>query len=473
MLKLKKIILDLSATDFVNLEQHLHDSKSGQSLQLLRHYRSNNKQDTELMKELAINSNSFYVLKSRLYDKIQSLISGNLQSNKDDVLRLLHHISDFCYSNPRETSIAFLEKLEQELSQFHMHNELLVVYNALKKMHAFNQKYYHYSQLYNKQIAYSLSIEKSEEILCNFNRLLAQYNFDRLERTRDALLFVRKEIADHYELNPSRQIEIIKNLIDAQLILFCETELKDKIHTENLLHSTQLLFNQLPEQSPFRLYEASLHFLLFEFYFRNNLSLQAADYFTRVNSSLSILLLQTHVAPNALFLHSRLHYLQKTKAGNNWCQEVDGLVLYDPKDMHSEVLINYHTALQLYFNHRTKDAISMVNSILNTNSFKDYFHIQIELKLCLAYFYLSSKEFDMADHIIKNLARKIKNEKLLRYQNVLDLIKLFSSLIKEGSTRIQPKHADLLTLFIARNKNENKVLECLSYELKSKLNATN
>ena len=221
MIKLKKIISQLDEKVYENLENQFSKTKADNFLYLSQSYRKGNVDDEEIIKHLDLSSNSFYVLKSRLYTKVKKHLSDDINVSKQDVLANFQHIHDVCYNQPREIAQAFLEKLETDLLCFDMHSELLVVYSALKKVNLQSENYFHYSQLYNKHVAFWLSLEKSEAILGNFNQILAEYEFSKSKVTFDKLLFLRLEILNHLTLNPSRQIEIIKNIIDIELFIFC------------------------------------------------------------------------------------------------------------------------------------------------------------------------------------------------------------------------------------------------------------
>ena len=262
MIKLKETIGHLDSTVFKTLEDALIKNKADNFLYLLQSYRNGIK-DAAIIASLGLNSNSFYVLKSRLYAKIKDHISGNTYSSKEELLMKLQTIPIVCYKESREVSSAFLQKLEKDLLKYDMHNELLLVYSALKKNHLYSEKYFYYSQLYNKHIAFSLSLEKSEEILGNFNKILGQYNFSRLPHLLETLIFIKKEIADHYSLNQSRQIEIIKNFIEIQLGIFCDIGIDEENDIGELLNHTQNMINELPDSSSHKSWMPALDYLLF------------------------------------------------------------------------------------------------------------------------------------------------------------------------------------------------------------------
>ncbi len=467
MIKLRKIITQLDTAVYEKLETSLVKNRADNFLFLLQSYRSNLHKDDEIADKLQLTSNSFYVLKSRLHDKIQEYLSGDIHASKEEVTKLLHQIPETCYGSSREVATAFLQKLEKELLFYDMHNELLVVYSALKKIHLYSDKYFSYSQLYNKHIAFSLSIEKSAEILGNFNVVLSQYNFSRDPKLLDTLLFLKKGINDHHSLNPSRQIEIIKNIINLQLCIFCDVEHPGN-SIEDLLGKTQKMIDELPESSQIKNWITVTDFLYFEYYHRAGQKNLAAGYYEKVNAGLKTLLLYTNISVTSFFLLSRITFLQQEKRLHEMEPFTENDLLYDPNDTHTKVIISIYHAMVSYYKGKIKEAASILNEVLNINSFKDFFHINAEIKLSMSFFYLEQKEYEMAGNILKNLHRKIKSEEMESYVNILHLIKLFNYQIKEPNTRVTQKQKDNFELFLARNKGATKVLDFLTAELRKK-----
>ena len=80
MIKLKEIIGQLQEDTYRAIEKTLLKNKADNFVLLLQSYRKRDVADNEILKQLDINSNSFYVLKSRLYDKIQESLSINIFS---------------------------------------------------------------------------------------------------------------------------------------------------------------------------------------------------------------------------------------------------------------------------------------------------------------------------------------------------------------------------------------------------------
>lgn len=469
MIKLKQVIGQLDVDSYNRIGESLKKTKADNFGLLFQSYRDAIISDTEIINKLGISSNSYYVLKSRLYDKIQEYLAADVFSNQENLIKQLLLVPEVCFNRPRETAIAFLHKLEKELLKFDLHNDLLVVYSALKKMHLYSEKHFHYSQLYNKHTAFGLSLEKAEEILGNFNRLLAQYDFSGSQHLLDTLKFLKIEIVNLFTLNPSRQIEIIKNMIDLQMLIFCEDENSTGINAEELLNGTRRLLENLPENAVQKKWEITLDYLFFEYYLAKNEYKSAAPYYETVNTELTTLLLYNNICLTSKFLPSKIKYctaVNRLEDLSEISEKVE--MLYDLEDYFTKVQIGIYFSMLNFHQKKYKVAISGLNEILNTISFKDYFHGHINVKLTLTYFYLNLKDYDLVEITLKSIARKIRSEYPEKYSHVLYLIKAFENEMKQnGSAKVAAKNKELFTLFLA-NQGRHEVLTHLIPELKRK-----
>jgi hypothetical protein len=470
MIKLKEIIVQLDDNTYEDFKDQLSKNKADNFLYLTQSYRQNNVDDEEIINHLNLNSNSFYVLKSRLYDKIKSHISSGVDVTRDDVFRQLQQVHDMVHSQPREIAIAFLQKLEEDLLKFDMHSELLMVYSALKKVHVKSERYFHYSQLYNKHIAFLLSLEKTETILGNFNQILGLYDCSKSTEYIDKLLFLRTEVLNHLALNPSRQIELIKNIVELQLSIFCDTKPGEDFDPEEVLNDTFKKLKELPESSNHKKWNIAIDYLSFEYYKKINSS-KSLNQCLKVDEQIGNFMLYNSICLSPRFLLSKAQVFCDGGKHEELLGDIDKQILIDPNDIYSKVLYGLYTSLLSYYSGKTKEAINNLNSIINLYSFKDFFHINIEIKITLAYYYIQIKEFDLAENLLKNIYRKIKSEELSHYENVLDIIKVLNlELYPDKSEKGTSKKRDSFTLFVARNTGKYAVLNHLMPEFKKKFN---
>jgi hypothetical protein len=144
-------------------------------------------------------------------------------------------------------------------------------------------------------------------------------------------------------------------------------------------------------------------------------------------------------------------------------------LLFDINDSHTKILLGIYNSMCFFSRKSYKEAINSLNEIINTQSFKDYFHGNMNVKLTLSYFYITIKEYDLAENILKSISRKIKTEKLTKYDHVILLIKALDLEINhEKNAKSKAKMKDLITLFIANNTKNVELLPHLIPELKTK-----
>jgi hypothetical protein len=457
MIKLKEVIVQLEESKFLKIEQAFVENKADKFLFLFKAYKSSNLSDEEIKKNMGVSSNSFYVLKSRLYDKIQESISSDLYLDKESTIKLLLQVPDLCYNTHRETAVAYLLKLEKELKRFEMHQELLVVYSALKKIHLNSDKYYHYSQLYNKQVSYVLSLEKAEELLANFCRILAQYDFSKSDDFYEQLCLLKKEIKGIYVFCNSRKIQLINNLMELQLMIFGRKNKLIDLNTDELLQKTKTIFDEFPSTIIYKKWEVVLNYLCFEYYYSIGSNKAAGQYLDKVNSQLTNFLLFGHVGLVSNFFNTKIKFCLEFDKHNEISIPIDiDKLCYDIHDLFTQMRLREYNAMVYFCQKNYKKAITILSDIKNEFVFKDFFHEFLNLNLTLTYFYIVAEQFDEAQFCLKTLNRRIKAENSNSYNHVTYLLKAFDFEINKDITpKNILKQKELLMLFFASNSNND------------------
>ena len=165
MAKLKNIIKQLSEDDFISIYDSLMESNAEKSAYLLKSMRERSLSDSKIMDELEVNTNAYYTLRSRLNQKIEEYLLQQMESPRTDILKKVANINEILFTKKLAIAVATLKKLEKELLDYDLSNELTVVYKSLKKLHINSPEYYNYSQAYNKHVAYMLAQDKAEDLL--------------------------------------------------------------------------------------------------------------------------------------------------------------------------------------------------------------------------------------------------------------------------------------------------------------------
>ena len=168
MAKLKNIIRQLSDEDYQSIYKALIESSADKSAHLLQSMREKHQSDAKIMEELEVNTNAYYTLRSRLNQRIEEYLLQQMENPRADILKKVSNISEILFTKKRAIAIATLKKLEKELLDYDLSNELTVVYKSLKKLHINSTDFFGYSQLHNRHVAYTLAVDKAEDLLSEY-----------------------------------------------------------------------------------------------------------------------------------------------------------------------------------------------------------------------------------------------------------------------------------------------------------------
>jgi len=469
MLNLKGIIQQISEEEFKGISDKLKKSKADKFGTLLYRYRENNIPDDELMAELDISSNAFYVLKSRLFEKIQEHLLENQVGPKTDILRKLVTIPNLLFDTQRAIANAVLTKLEKDLLDNDMPYELTSVYSALKKLHLNTSKYYEYTQLYNKHVAYTLALDKSEDLLSNFITELGRYYASRDDAVLEVIPLIKKEVANVSRLYESHHLQVHKNILDASVAIFLP--LPDQvIHDdpiEDLLNGTEKIIAQYPKDNYYRHILGVVNFLYFEFYHKLGLFKKADQYYALVNVRLPAFLYYSHSTFSSRFLISKLE--RSIKLGIEKELNVENELVfksYQPDRQDTPNYLNYvkYMAASSYYAGKTHEATKLLFNLLNYISLKGYAHAEIEIKLFLALTYSLCNKYDLAWNLLRNTLRKIRElNKDMRYENAL----VFGTMLKLQTSSKSDMEEKLISMgkrFKVLNNGPTRMLQFIKMD---------
>lgn len=466
MNKLKKIITQIHQDNFLEFEESLKGTNSVKFHFLLTEYQKNELTDDEIKEKLQCTDNSYYVLKSRLYDKIQKFILNNNEHSSSHIsVSGSSDLTHYLYEYPNETAVAMLQELENKYIAIDSPGDLINVYSALKKVHFYSDKYYVYSQMYNNQVAYALALEKAEETLYNFNRTLSNYFFTDSTDDVDLMMLLLKEIKNIHSLYKSSRIELILNIILIQSALFAKIDHKDEPAVEDLLSASDKILQQYENDTKINYYKPVIKFLYFEYYFGLNQIKKAGTYFNELETWSQKWLLHNNSCLAYKFLLSKIEYLLKQETKIDIGKHADDM-FFDTKDLYTDVIYKFYKGITLFYEGKTKKSITTLNDLLNEISFKNFFYIESEVKLSLSFFYILQGEMELAENTLKGLGRKLSAIKDKDYKNIKEAIKLLTLLIngldKANSLK---KFKDALEQFEFFNLKDKKVLSYLMPEL--------
>ena len=463
MEKLRKIIKELKDKDFERVKCDLIKNDSQKFLTVLVSYREGNITDEKIRKSISCSVKTFYVLKSRLLEKIRVILVKNNRINETNPLT--HYI----YEYPRESAIAILHQLERIYTENDIPQELINVYGALKKTHFYSDKYYHYSQLYNKQIAYSIAFEKAEDLLFNFNKTLANYYFSRSDSDKELLLFFKKEIENIYSLNQSHRFEIINNFILIQCQLFTNIEYLEDEPAAILIKKCEQIIKNYPKDRLSKYYKRVIDFFWLEYYYKTNQFLRAEKYLWLVDKNGKTWLLYNNHCMAFKYLYTKPQLLCKLNKTGKLAEEKEK-VFFDNYDFYTLLMLKFRESIINIYCGKMNDSIIILRDLINTTTLHHFFHFELEIKLTLSYLYIKqNKNGNIVHELLASLSRKINLDKNKKYyENTSQFIQILYLLLNGSNGKADKiKLKEAILKFNLHNIGERKILSFLQPELDS------
>jgi hypothetical protein len=288
MAKLKNIVKQLSESDFQSIYDSLMDSSADKSAYLLQSLREKTFSDNKIMTELGVNTNAYYTLRSRLNQKIEEYLLQQMESPRTDILKKVANINEIIFTRKPAIVIATLKKLEKELLDYDLANELTIIYKLLKKLHINSPDYFNYSQLYNRHVAYMLALDKAEDLLAEYFKKYGEYFLTGEDVKKLELSLLVKEMQNVGALYESHRLYVYQSCMVIFHRLFVETEEEvgtDVEPIEDIIAHVESIFDNYPMDSIYYHLNLVMEFLKHEYYNHYRVYSKAEKYFEEINDA--------------------------------------------------------------------------------------------------------------------------------------------------------------------------------------------
>src|SRR5689334_15188167 len=287
MAKLKNIIKQLSEKDYKEIYDSLMESNAEKSAYVLKSLRERQLSYSKIMVELEVNANAYYTLRSRLNQKIEEHQLRQMKSPRTDILRKVANLNEVLFTKKKTISITTLKKLEKELIDYDLANELTVVYKSLKKMHISTPDHFNYSQLYNRHVAYMLAVDKAEDLLAEYFKKYGGYLLSGDATERLGLSLLLKEMQNVAKLYESHRLYVYQSCMEIYHRLFVERKesMQDGESIEDIFEHVQKIFTTYNLDPLYYHLNLVFEFLKLEYYNHYKVYRQAEKYFEEVNDA--------------------------------------------------------------------------------------------------------------------------------------------------------------------------------------------
>jgi hypothetical protein len=458
MAKLKNIIKQLSEKDFKAIHDSLIESNAEKSAYLLKSLRERQLSDNKIMSELEVNANAYYTLRSRLNLKIEEYLMGQLESPRTDVLRKVANITEVLFTKKKAISVATLKKLEKELLDYDLANELTIIYKSLKKLNINSPDYFQYSQLYNRHVAYMLAVDKAEDLLADYFKKYGDYMLNGGEVERLGLGLLMKEMQNVAKLYESHRLYVYQSCMYIFHRLFVEVD--DNMNQEgesieDIFDKVQKIFESYHLDSIYYHINLVFEFLKLEYYNHYKVYRQAEKYYEEVNDACANLMVNysTYTFP-AQFLLSKLDRHLRTNTEAELYAENESIFIdyeIDTLDVPKHIVYTVYRALSSYYVGKFDEAARLINGLLNDVSLKKYPYAQLEIKSLLALQYTLMRDVELFNQLSNSIQRQIR----LFGKDSCENIQLFLKILKISTSEAKKEKAKKINAVIPRLNSLN------------------
>lgn len=417
MAKLKNIIKELSEADYTAVYDGLCRHGAEKSAYLLQALRAMTFSDESIMEKLSINSNAYYTLRSRLNQKIEEYLLEQMESPRTDLLKKVANINEIVFTKKRTIAIATLKKLEKELKDRDLSNELTFVYKILKKLHINSSDYFTYSQLYNQHVAYMLAVDKAEGLLADYFNKFGFYTLTGDESDKLSLTLIHDEMKSNARLYDSHRLQVYHCCLGVFHRLFVmdaeEQNAEDLEPIEDILnHIQKKIFDVYKNDSIYFYLKLVFNFLSLEYYTYYKVHRKAEKYYEYVNEGLSNLLGNyTWYTYPPQFLHTKI--TRAVRLGTDKELYDENKVLFQSFELDKNNIPQYisyamYRVISCHYVGKHEEAAQLINTLLNEIGLKRYPYAMLEIKSVLALEYCLMRDFELFNQLVNSIQRQIR-----------------------------------------------------------------
>lgn len=316
-MELYKIVGQLTQDEFEEIYSTFLANNADKSAAFLKTIREHPESpDKQFLKEYKIAASAFYVLKSRLNQKIEAFLLSRVGDPNLHVIHRVLNVNDLIFNNSREISLAALRKLERELIRLDFPYGLMVVYKALQNLHAFDDdNYTFFRSKYNRQAAYTLAMNEALDHVIQFFKAYDLFYLNRKDKDFNDMIRLMEKIDNKNNLYDSHRLYIFKTIIHIFAKLFIEIPPTIRCEVEPIGDMFDKSFQILEDYKDDTFY--SNISILFNFlryvHYDNEKDSRSTIYYELLNYKMEELLARYHYnAPTSLFLFRKLKAHQET-----------------------------------------------------------------------------------------------------------------------------------------------------------------
>lgn len=470
---LYKIIKQLSEEEFADIYQNLTSNKADKSARFLKTIRESENPVEDFLDQEDISASAFYVLKSRLNQKVENFLLNRLGDPSMEAIHKVFRVYDLIFDSPREIAITTLKRLEKTMIEMDNPLVLMVVYRSLKMLYnSDDEQRAAYEKDYNQAVAFYLASEKAIEAVMAAFRAYSRYYLGRKDRDLNEMVKVVEKVNNLNNLYQSQRLFICKSIVHLYAREFME--LPEHVHEimddmEEAFDRSFQILEKGSEDILFKNINLIFDYLRFVYYQQNGPEEKARIYFEVLDFKIEELL--THFNFGMDCSHILFYKLERHRRDGTMQALFDDTRKYisqmetDPENL--VTYLNYHMFLAhvAYYEGNYENASRILYRLRNKVNLRKYPHADAEVKMFLALTYVLQDEADLANQLILSLQRQFKKVHFNEYGDPRLFLKVLSYRLSSKTTKKVEQAKEAMDEFEALNQGRYALLPYLDFRL--------
>lgn len=440
---LYKIIKQLSEEEFEDIYQNLTSNKAEKSALFLKTIRESDNPVEDFLEKQDISASAFYVLKSRLNQKVESFLLNRLGDPKMEAIHKVFKVYDLMFNSPREISVTTLKRLEKTMMELDNPLVLMVVYRALKMLHNNDDEQRNiYDKQFNQAVAFYLANEKAINAVMGFFRAYGKYYLGRRKGDFNEMIKIIEAVNNLNNLYDSQRIYICKSIIHLyarQFLELPERVLDIMDPQEEVFDRCFTILENGKEDILFKNINLIFDFLRYLYYHNQKSEERERIYFELLDYKIEELLTDFNFGMECsqiLFFKLQRHLAEDTmehmlKDYKQYIQKID----IDPERVVTSVNFSLFRAYTAFYSRNFESASRILYRMRNKINLRKFPHMDAEVKLFLALVYVLQDEVDLANQLILSLQRQFKKAYFSEYDNGRMFLKLLTNRLSGKSAK--------------------------------------
>ena len=469
MEELNKTIKKLNEKEFQQLISAVAGNKKNKPYLLLQTARTQNLDEIKMMETLDLSPTAYYTLKSRLNKRVASFLSKNVQNPISVLKEEVARIPAMLFGHNKGITIRALKELEKQLDEYDLSTELIIVYKSLARLHMYTPDYDYYERMYNKRVAFSLSVEKAEDQLNLFIKAIGKYMLTRDASDFEMVQSIDRELSNIFELYESHRLFVTYNIVRLYKMCAIDSNIEglkaQEMEVDAMLQRMKGIFDKYELDTYYQNIKPLINLMYFEYHQKTGNHVRADFYYQSINGevaelarkhSFSFFITQfLNAKLERFFENGDISQLGDINAALEKTFDID------PNEVYQYISFKKFIAISKFYEGDYTGAAKTINALRNEIPVKHYTYCDMECKLFQALQYAIIGEDSLCNQIISSVKRQVSDEEELN-DPLRVFIKMLKTALRPEEFRIKVKKiTELWDRFNSLNTGDQRLLSFL------------